>query len=97
MTEEGRCRSCGHPFLGQDDIQIEHREAPRGLGDWAREHARNIGIFCKSCNNTKNDKPYAIWLDEQEAARLANESHRATPRIQDAWNSTLFDPSVYAS
>jgi hypothetical protein len=77
MTDEGRCRSCGHRFMNERDIQIEHREPPRHPQDWARQHARNIGIFCQSCNNTKGDKAYAIWLDEQEEARLSNEHHRA--------------------
>ncbi len=78
MTDDGKCRSCGHPFRNERDIQIEHREPPRrefGV-DCAREHARNLGIFCQSCNNTKGDKPYALWLDEQEEARLSNEHHR---------------------
>jgi len=77
MTDEGRCRSCGHAFVNERDIQIEHREPPRLRGDWAREHARNLGIFCQSCNNTKGDKSYAEWLDEQEEARLSNERHRS--------------------
>jgi hypothetical protein len=47
--------------------------------DWAREHSRNIAFYCASCNRTKREKPYGVWLDEQEAARLANEKHRASP------------------
>jgi hypothetical protein len=82
MTEDGRCLSCGHPFLNERDIQIEHREPPRFTGDWAREHARNLALFCHSCNNTKGRKPYAQWLDEQEEARLANEAHRASSPFQ---------------
>lgn len=78
MTDEGRCRSCGHGFVSERDIQIEHREPFRFPQDWARQHARNLGIFCQSCNNTKGNKPYARWLDEQEAARLSNEHWRAT-------------------
>ncbi len=76
MTDEGTCRSCGHDFVNERDIQIEHREPPRHAADWARQHARNLGIFCQSCNNTKGDKSYALWLDEQEEARLSNEHHR---------------------
>ena len=79
MTPEGVCTSCGHPFLNERDIQLEHREPPRSSTDWARHHARNIGIFCASCNRTKNDKPYAQWLDEQEEARISNERHRMAP------------------
>lgn len=79
MTDEGRCRSCGHPFIGERDIHIEHREPPRAPDDWARQHARNLGIFCQSCNGTKGHKPYAVWLDEQEEARISNEHHRDPP------------------
>jgi len=79
MSAEGRCLSCGHPFDHQRDIQLEHREPPRSDHDWARHHARNIGIFCQSCNGTKGDKRYDEWLDEQEEARLSNEIHRSNP------------------
>ncbi len=72
MTPEALCTSCGHPFLNERDIQFEHREAPRHPQDWARKHARNIGIACASCNGTKLDKPYTQWLDEQEQCRLSN-------------------------
>ena len=83
MSDEGLCLSCGHGFEGDRDIQIEHREPPRDNQDWARHHARNIGIFCQSCNGTKGNKPYAPWLDEQEEARISNERHRAgDPQIQ---------------
>lgn len=73
MTSEGVCLCCGHPFVNERDIQIEHREPPRHQRDWARLHARNLGLACASCNRTKASKPYALWLDEQEAARLSNE------------------------
>jgi len=78
MTPEGRCLCCGHPFLNERDIQIEHREPPRHPQDWARLHARNLGLACQSCNGTKGRKSYALWLDEQEEARLSNQEHRAT-------------------
>ena len=29
MTTEGLCKGCGHEFLNERDIQIEHIEAPR--------------------------------------------------------------------
>jgi len=77
MTPEGLCLSCGHPFVNERDIQIEHREPPRSLTDWARESARNIGLLCQSCNVTKQDKPHSQWLDEQEAARISNAAFRA--------------------
>jgi hypothetical protein len=72
LSPEGLCLSCGHEFVNERDIQIEHREAPRFPGDWAREHARNIGLMCQSCNVTKRDKGNGLWLDEQEAARISN-------------------------
>jgi 5-methylcytosine-specific restriction endonuclease McrA len=72
MTEEGLCLGCGHPFQNERDIQIEHLEPPRHRQDWARLHARNVRLACGSCNRTKGAKPFAIWLDEQEGARLAN-------------------------
>jgi 5-methylcytosine-specific restriction endonuclease McrA len=77
MTPEGRCTSCGHPFLNERDIQLEHREPPRHDQDWARLHARNIGIACASCNRRKASKSYAQSLDDEEEARLSNERHPA--------------------
>lgn len=76
MSPEGLCLSCGHAFVNERDIQIEHREPPRSSNDWARQHARNISLTCQACNGTKGNKPYALWLDEQEQARLANEHDR---------------------
>src|SRR5262245_31152665 len=74
MTSEGLCGCCGHQFLGERDIQIEHREPARFEKDWAREHHKNLGLCCASCNCTKGKKPYAQWLDEQEEARLSNKT-----------------------
>jgi hypothetical protein len=76
---EGLCLSCGHPFEGERDIQIEHKSPPRHVHDWARLHARNLGFFCGNCNGPKTDKEYDRWLDEQEDARLANEAYRDAP------------------
>jgi 5-methylcytosine-specific restriction endonuclease McrA len=72
VTDDGLCLSCGHSFLNERDIHIEHIEPPRGQNDWARLHARNLRLFCASCNGTKSNKPFAAWLDEQEGARLSN-------------------------
>ena len=72
MTHEGLCKGCGHEFLSERDIQIEHIEPPRFPDDWARLHARNLRLCCGSCNRTKGQKPFAQWLDEQEGARLSN-------------------------
>jgi 5-methylcytosine-specific restriction endonuclease McrA len=83
MTPEGLCLNCGHAFVNERDIQIEHREPPRRDRDWAREHARNIGLACGSCNSSKGGKPHADWLDEQEDARLSNEQHRDPARLID--------------
>ena len=79
MTPEGLCQSCGHQFLNERDIQIEHLEPPRHQRDFARLHARNIRLGCGSCNRTKGSKPYAVWLDEQEGARLSNLAGRQSP------------------
>lgn len=76
MSKEGRCQICGHMFLNERDIQIEHHEPPRHRGDWAREHARNLGLGCTACNGTKSNKPFAQWLDEQESARLSNQHYQ---------------------
>jgi hypothetical protein len=72
MTDEGLCKGCGHEFLNERDIQIEHIEPPRFTNDFARLHARNLRLCCGSCNRTKGQKPFAQWLDEQEGARLSN-------------------------
>jgi hypothetical protein len=72
MTSEGECSCCGHSFLNERDIQIEHREPPRFKKDLAREHACNLGLLCASCNRTKGNKPYSQWLDEQQDMRESN-------------------------
>jgi hypothetical protein len=72
MSDEGSCPSCGHKFLNERDIQIEHGDPPRFEKDWARIHRRNLRLVCGSCNRTKGSKPHAEWLDEQEGARLSN-------------------------
>lgn len=69
--DDGLCTNCGHPFLNERDIQLEHRAPPRAPSDWARLHARNVGLVCGSCNNSKGTKPYENWLDEQESVRLS--------------------------
>ncbi len=70
MGPQGRCPCCGHPFVNERDIQIEHIEPPCHAQDWALLHARNLHISCGSCNRTKSGKSFAAWLDEQERARL---------------------------
>jgi hypothetical protein len=72
MSEEGLCQGCGHRFVNERDIQIDHCCPPRHAHDWARLHARNLRFSCGSCNNTKATKDFADWLDEQESARLSN-------------------------
>ena len=76
MTDEARCLCCGHPFDNERDIQIEHNNAPRHRQDFARLHTRNLSIACASCNGAKSKTPYDAWLDQQEEARLSNESYR---------------------
>jgi len=75
LTPEGLCCGCGHEFLNERDIQIEHCEPPRHAKDWARLHTRNLRLFCASCNGAKTKKPFAEWLDEQEDARLSHLQH----------------------
>lgn len=87
MTPEGLCLACGHAFVNERDIQIEHIEPPRDDKDWARLHARNLRLCCGSCNRTKGKKSFLEWLDEQEGARLSNlehptESARGLPHAQ---------------
>jgi 5-methylcytosine-specific restriction endonuclease McrA len=62
LDTDGRCLDCGHRFVNERDVQIEHIEPPRTAGDWAREHARNLRLACQSCNGTKGQKPFAAWL-----------------------------------
>lgn len=88
MTDEGLCQSCGHPFRSERDIQIEHIEPPRHRQDWARHHAANLRLMCGSCNNGKNDQPFATWLDEREANRL---SVVALNAASDTTQLSIFD------
>jgi hypothetical protein len=88
MTEEGLCKGCGHKFLNERDVQIEHIEAPRSNHDWARLHARNLRFFCGSCNRTKGRKSFSEWLDEQEGARLSN-LERPDPATESAVQLTF--------
>jgi HNH endonuclease len=96
MTDEGLCKGCGHRFMNERDIQIEHIEPPRFEKDWARLHARNLRLVCGSCNRTKGNKPNSEWLDEQEGARLSNlkrpNSEVKNEETGDVWRQTsLFD------
>lgn len=91
MTEEALCTSCGHAFDSEPDIQLEHRDPPRHLKDYARLHARNIGLACASCNGKKSKTPYAVWLDREEAARLSNEVDRSSWANQPDYGP-LFEP-----
>jgi len=88
LMDDGLCQGCGHSFLHERDIQIEHLEPPRHAQDWARLHARNIRLFCASCNRTKSDKPFQQWLDEQEGARLSNLQHQ---NLEHEFDGTLLE------
>jgi 5-methylcytosine-specific restriction endonuclease McrA len=79
MSDEGRCITCGHAFLNEHDIQIEHIRPPRHNQDWARLHARNLRLFCASCNRSKSNKPFDDWLDEEEEKRLSNLKSQERP------------------
>jgi 5-methylcytosine-specific restriction endonuclease McrA len=83
MTSEGLCQGCGHPFVNERDIQIDHIEPPRHQSDWARLHARNVRLACGSCNRTKGKKIYSEWLDEQEGARLSNQKMRGFDEVDN--------------
>jgi hypothetical protein len=94
MSSEGLCNGCGHKFVNERDIQIEHVEPPRTDNDFARLHARNLRLCCGSCNRTKAHKPFATWLDEQEGARLSHHGapKEPTPERLEIWRQTsLFD------
>jgi len=86
MSDEGTCPSCGHKFLNERDIQIEHGDPSRFQKDWARLHRRNLRLVCASCNRTKGTKSHADWLDEQEGARLSNlnGSNADEPKTQNS-------------
>jgi 5-methylcytosine-specific restriction endonuclease McrA len=95
MGPDGRCKNCGHKFMNERDIQIDHIFPPRHIGDWAREHARNLRLLCASCNATKQNKDPAEWLDEQEDARIGNAIDRERQPRNEDWRSFLpFDLEV---
>lgn len=91
MADDATCKSCGHPFDDEKDIQFEHREPPRHAQDWARLHARNIDMACGSCNGTKNKKGYAEYLDGAESERLTNERDRAARPLDEPGQLSLWD------
>lgn len=88
MTDEGRCQGCGHEFVNERDIQIEHCEPPQHPQDWARLHTRNLRLFCASCNNSKGKKPFSKWLDDEEERRLSN---KLKPTIIQSRQRDLFE------
>jgi hypothetical protein len=65
LTSNHCWSSCGEPYKNERDIQLEHREPPRSPTDWERMDARNIDVKCGTCNNKKDNMPYAQWLHEQ--------------------------------
>ena len=95
MTSEGLCQGCGHPFVNERDIQLDHIEPPRSEKDWARLHTRNLRLACASCNGTKGKKVFSEWLDEQEGARLSNEKWHNVEKLDETrileTQSELFD------
>ena len=95
MGTDARCLCCGHEFEGEPDIHIEHREPPRHRQDWARLHARNLSLACASCNGDKINKPYAVWLDEEEDERLSNERHPTVDPLSERPHQLyLFDEPI---
>jgi len=91
MSKGALCLCCGHQFLNERDIQIEHNNPPRFLGDFARLHARNISLACASCNRTKSDAPYSEWLDQQEEARLSNQANPSPSLTREPDPGPLFN------
>jgi 5-methylcytosine-specific restriction endonuclease McrA len=81
---EACCQSCGHQYDNERDSQIEHILPPRNLTDWARQHARNLRFLCTNCNRSKAAKNPDAWLDDEEAARLANEANQTPALFQIA-------------
>lgn len=79
MTPDALCPCCGHRFLNERDIQIEHCDPPRSVQDWTRLHHRNLRFICGSCNNTKGKKPFLQWLEEQELARISHQKQSTNP------------------
>lgn len=96
MADEGRCLNCGHAFINERDIQIEHIRPPRHNRDWARLHARNLRLFCGSCNKGKSDKVFDDWLDEMEEARLSNKNSQQEPPDTYVSQLSLFEETTHA-
>lgn len=74
LTPDGLCQGCGHNFMNERDIQIEHLAPPRFKNDWARQHTRNLRLMCASCNGGKGTTPYEEWLDNEEQKRLSHKN-----------------------
>lgn len=72
LTPEGLCQGCGHEFVNERDIQIEHLAPPRFKNDWARQHTRNLRLMCASCNSGKGIIPFEKWLDSEEDKRKSS-------------------------
>ena len=71
--------NCGHAFINESDIHIDYVIPPRHDQDWEQLHARNLYLCCGSCHETRGDKSFRDWLDEQEAARLSNLQSQEEP------------------
>ena len=46
MADDALCLGCGHSFVNERDIQIEHWYPPRHSQDWALLHTRNLRFTC---------------------------------------------------
>lgn len=79
MSLGATCPGCGRPFDDALDIGVTHIVPPRHRQDWARMHARNTWIGCKSCCRTLWHQPFEVWFDEQWDA---NRSAGAWKRVQ---------------
>lgn len=62
----GKCLNCGRHHDLPSEYQLDHREPPRSLTDWAAHHARNQW-FLDGCNQKKGRRPSdRDWLDAQQ-------------------------------
>jgi hypothetical protein len=62
-TLESGCPGCGVAFRTEADVYLIHLVPPRHAQDWARLHARNVGLLCGACAQAVTTQTYGAWLD----------------------------------
>ncbi len=73
ISPVGLCTACAHPFT-ITHLQLDHIEPPRwelGVIDWERLHARNIQVLHPGENGSKHNKPFAVWLGDDQRKWMA--------------------------